>query len=60
MDSTEFLTAAVQAGASDFHLKSGNYPMMRLHGQLRPIVEDHRLDPDVLAAMANELMPSVL
>ena len=60
MDITELLTAAVQAGASDLHLKSGNYPMMRVHGELRPIVEDRRLDPPAMAALAAELMPAAL
>ncbi len=60
MDITEFLTAAEQAGASDLHLKSGNYPMMRVHGQLRPIVEDRRLDPPAMEALAAELLPAAL
>ena len=60
MDITELLTAAVQAGASDLHLKSGNYPMMRVHGTLRPIVEDRRLDPAAMDALAVELLPAPL
>ena len=60
MDITELLTAAVQAGASDLHLKSGNYPMMRVHGELRPIVKDRRLDPPTMEALAVELMPAAL
>jgi Tfp pilus assembly pilus retraction ATPase PilT len=32
MKITEFLALATQAGASDLHLKSGNYPMMRVQG----------------------------
>ena len=60
MDITELLTAAVEAGASDLHLKSGNYPMMRVHGTLRPIVEDRRLDPAAMDALAVELLPAPL
>ena len=60
MDITELLTAAVRAGASDLHLKSGNYPMMRVHGQLRPIVEDRRLDPTDMETLAAELLPAAL
>ena len=60
MDITELLTAAVQAGASDLHLKSGNYPMMRVHGELRAIVEDRRLDPPAMDALAAELLPAAL
>jgi len=60
MDITELLTAAVQAGASDLHLKSGNYPMMRVDGELRRIVADRRLDPAALDALAAELLPAAL
>ncbi len=60
MNITELLTAAVQAGASDLHLKSGNYPMMRVHGELRPIVEDRRLDPSTMETLAADLLPAAL
>ena len=50
----------MQAGASDLHLKSGNYPMMRVHGELRPIVEDRRLDPATMDALAARLVPAAL
>jgi twitching motility protein PilT len=60
MDITELLTAAVQAEASDLHLKSGNYPMMRVHGELRPIVDDRRLEPATMDAMAAALLPAAL
>ena len=60
MDITDLLTAAVQAEASDLHLKSGNYPMMRVHGRLCSIVDDCRLDGAALDAMADELLPAAL
>ena len=60
MDITELLTAAVQTEASDLHLKSGNYPMMRVHGELRPIVDDRRLEPATMDAMAAALLPAAL
>ena len=60
MDITDLLTAAVQAGASDLHLKSGSYPMMRVHGALCPIVEDYQFDPATLAAIAAGLVPASL
>ena len=60
MDITELLTAAVQAEASDLHLESGNYPMMRVHGELRPIVDDRRLEPATMDAMAAALLPAAL
>ena len=60
MDITELLAAAVQAGASDLHLKSGNAPMMRLHGKLCPIAEENRLEPATLETMAAGLVPTGL
>ena len=60
MDITELLAAAVQAGASDLHLKSGNYPILRVDGKLSPIVETRRLDPALLDAMAAALLPTAL
>ena len=60
MEITELLGMAVDAGASDLHLKAGNYPMLRVHGALRPAVEDRRLDPDTLYALAGTLVPAAL
>ena len=31
------LQAARKLGASDVHLKVGNYPVVRVNGQLRPL-----------------------
>ena len=39
MDIVALLTVAVRAGASDLHLKSGNFTTMRLRGLLRPLAE---------------------
>ncbi|MEW6298300.1 MAG: type IV pilus twitching motility protein PilT [Thermodesulfobacteriota bacterium] len=39
MDVTALLTFAVQAGASDVHLSSGEPPMIRLHGDMKKL--DH-------------------
>ncbi len=60
MEITELLGMAVDAGASDLHLKAGNYPMLRVHGALRPANEDRRLDPDTLQALASALIPAAL
>ena len=34
--------------------------MMRVHGELRPIVEDRRLDPATMDALAARLVPAAL
>ena len=60
MDLTELLHRAVQAGASDLHLKAGNYPIMRVHGSLRPDRDSPKLDPETLRTLATALIPDVL
>lgn len=41
MTLNEILTAAVQKGASDVHLKAGLVPVIRKHGKLRPLFAEH-------------------
>ena len=45
-----------RAGASDVHLKVGNFPVVRVNGQLRPLTEDIRLDHEALVDMAATIM----
>ncbi|MFB3854305.1 MAG: type IV pilus twitching motility protein PilT [Vicinamibacterales bacterium] len=56
MHVNDLLAAAVEQGASDLHLKVGNYPLMRVDGELRTITEEKRLTPDDTAAMAAAIM----
>jgi len=58
MHVNDLLKIAVEAGASDLHLKVGSYPMMRVRGALRPAVEDRRLEHDDLAAIAAAVLPT--
>ncbi len=58
MHVNDLLTIAVENGASDLHLKVGNAPMMRLRGELVPIVEGVRLSHEDTVAMAAALMPA--
>ena len=60
MDLTELLHRVVQAGASDLHLKAGNYPIMRVHGSLRPDRDSPKLDPETLRTLATALIPDAL
>jgi twitching motility protein PilT len=55
----ELLKSAVEAGASDLHIKVGSYPMMRLRGALIPINEDKRLDHDDVVTMSASVMSKV-
>jgi twitching motility protein PilT len=58
MHINELLLAAVQGSASDLHIKAGSYPMMRVHGTLRPASEAKRLEvPDTEAMGMSILSP---
>ncbi len=56
MHVNDLLKIAVDAGASDLHLKVGSYPMMRVRGDLVPAVEDKRLDHEDVVAMSAAVM----
>jgi len=56
MHVNDLLKIAVDAGASDLHLKVGSYPMMRVRGALMPAVEDKRLDHEDVVAMSAAVM----
>jgi twitching motility protein PilT len=52
----DLLKIAVEKGASDLHLKVGNYPMCRLHGELQPASQEKLLDHEDLVEMAASIM----
>ena len=52
----DLLKIAVDARASDLHLKVGSYPMMRIGGALEPASEDKRLDHEDTVSMAAAVM----
>lgn len=55
MDITALLTFAVQSGASDVHLSSGEPPMIRLHGDMKKL--DHPLlSREQVHAMVYDIM----
>src|SRR5262245_1474552 len=56
MHVNDLLRIAVEAGASDLHLKVGSYPMLRVRGALVPATEDKRLDHEDLVAMSAAVM----
>ena len=56
MHVNELLKLAVEAGASDLHLKVGSYPMMRVRGNLVPANEDARLTHEDTVGMAAAVM----
>src|SRR3954469_23898716 len=58
MHVNDLLQIAVDAGASDLHLKVGSCPMMRVRGSLAPAVTDRRLSHDDMVAVANAVLPT--
>src|SRR5207247_10501214 len=56
MNVNDLLKIAVEAGASDLHLKVGSFPMIRVRGQLLAATEQERLDHEDLVAMSAAIM----
>ena len=56
MHVNDLLKLAVDAGASDLHLKVGSYPMMRVRGDLVPASEGGRLTHEDTVGMAAAVM----
>jgi twitching motility protein PilT len=52
----DLLKIAVDAKASDLHIKVGSYPMMRVRGALVPASEEKRLDHEDTVSMAATVM----
>jgi len=55
-DLNKILEIAVKVDASDVHIKAGLQPVVRIHGELRPIKELERLTPDAVTKMAYGIM----
>src|SRR3954449_6504926 len=57
-DIADILKDAVDAGASDIHIKVGNLPLARIDGELGPInKDDDKLMPPDTERMMRELLP---
>src|SRR5207253_11392815 len=52
----DLLVTAIAHFASDLHLKVGSFPVMRIGGELHPIVEAPRLSPEDTLDMAFSMM----
>ena len=53
----ELLREQMARGASDLHLRSGDYPLMRVHGDIVRLTDHPLVDPDTLGAMLHAIMP---
>jgi twitching motility protein PilT len=58
MHINDLLTAAVEQGASDLHLKVGSAPMIRVAGDLTQMAGQRRLTHEDTLAMAASIMPA--
>jgi twitching motility protein PilT len=58
MHINDLLRIAVDAGASDVHVKVGSYPMLRIRGTLKPASDDKKLDGDEVIGMAATVLTS--
>jgi len=52
----DLLRMAMSFGASDLHLRAGSYPVIRVHGELRPLSGVERLTQEETLEMAFSMM----
>lgn len=55
MDINELLKIAIENDASDLHLKVGNFPVLRIHGQLEPLTKFPKLNPALTQKLVNQI-----
>ncbi len=56
MNIDNLLAIAIERKASDLHLKVGNYPHLRIDGELVPLTEFARVNPEDMLNMAFSMM----
>jgi twitching motility protein PilT len=56
MEINDILKIAIQAGASDIHLKAGMPPIFRIDGTLLPLKDAPRLPPEEVSRLAFSIM----
>jgi twitching motility protein PilT len=56
MDIDELLKIAIENDASDLHIKAGNYPIIRIHGKLKPMTQFPRLSPNNTYELAQQVL----
>ena len=56
MDIDELLKIAIESDASDLHIKAGNYPIIRIHGRLKPLTNFPRLSPNNTDELAKQVI----
>ena len=56
MQIDELLRIAMDRKASDLHLKVGNYPHVRIDGELAPVTDQPRVSAEDMLGMAFSMM----
>jgi twitching motility protein PilT len=56
MDIDDLLKVAIETDASDLHVKAGNYPIIRIHGKLKPLTQFPRLSPNNTYELAHQVL----
>jgi len=56
MNIDDLLRIATERRASDLHLKVGNYPHLRIDGELMPLTEQPRISAEDMLNMAFSMM----
>jgi len=56
MDVNELLKTAIVQGASDLHIKVGSYPILRINGELFPLLPEKRLSQEDTLKIAFAVM----
>ena len=59
MNIDALLRSAIEREASDLHLKVGNHPFLRIHGQLEPLLEVERLTKEDTLTAAFHIMNNI-
>jgi len=55
MNIDELLKIAIENDASDLHLKSGNFPIIRIHGKLHTLTSYTKLSPETTRQLAEQI-----
>jgi len=55
MEINELLKIAIESEASDLHLKVGNFPVLRIHGELEPLTKFPKLTPSLTQKLVNQI-----
>ena len=55
MDINELLKIAIESEASDLHLKVGNFPVLRIHGELESLTKFPKLTPSLTQKLVNQI-----